>query len=352
MQKILFIDRDGTLVKEPDDYQVDALLKIKLIEDVIPCLLKLQAAGYRLVMVSNQDGLGGGSFPQADFTLCHDFILNIFSSQGIEFDDILICPHFETDNCQCRKPKLGLLMDYITERRFDLEQSYVIGDRQTDLQLATNMKIPGILLTEKFGWQQVCTAILEQPRVATINRNTKETQIQLQVNLDNHSVCDIETPCHFLNHMLEQISRHALIGLQIKATGDFMVDDHHLVEDIAICLGQAIDRALGDKRGIERYGFTTPMDESLAQVAIDMSGRGECVFKGEFSRERVNDLSTEMIPHFFKTLAQNMKASLHLNVTGENNHHMIEACFKAFPRALLKAIAVCGNEVSSTKGCL
>ncbi|WP_367605746.1 bifunctional histidinol-phosphatase/imidazoleglycerol-phosphate dehydratase HisB [Legionella sp. W05-934-2] len=352
MDKVLFIDRDGTLIQEPPDFQVDSLQKIRLVEKVIPSLLLLQEAGFKLVMVSNQDGLGTACFPQKAFDDCQDFIVELFQSQGIQFDDIRICPHFEEDNCHCRKPNIGMVMDYVKERRFDLNHSYVIGDRKTDLALAQNLGITGYRLSEKMTWSDMTKLILSKPRMARINRSTQETQIELMVNLDEKANTTINTPCQFLNHMLAQISKHAGIQIEIHATGDMDVDDHHLVEDIAICLGQAINQALADRRGIERYGFTLPMDESLARVAIDLSGRGGHVFEGQFSCEKVGDLSTEMVPHFFKTLSQNMAATIHVRVEGENTHHMVEACFKAFGRALKQAIQQSGYGIASTKGCL
>lgn len=352
MDKVLFIDRDGTLVQEPSDFQVDDLNKIRLVDEVIPSLLLLQKAGYRMVLISNQDGLGTQSFPLIDFEKCHQFILQIFQSQGITFDDIRICPHFEKDNCDCRKPKLGLVIDYITERSFDLDNSYVIGDRESDLMLAEKMGIPGFKIDAQMTWPMVVNAILSKPRLVNINRETKETKIQLSLNLDGDRAGYINTPCNFLNHMLEQISKHAGIYLDINADGDINVDDHHLVEDVAICLGQAINKALADRRGIERYGFTLPMDESLASVIIDLSGRAGSFFQGKFNRDRVGDLSTEMVPHFFETLSQNMASTIHVNVEGENTHHMVEACFKAFGRTLKQAIMINGDNISSTKGCL
>lgn len=352
MNKILFIDRDGTLVVEPEDLQVDRLDKIRLMDGVIPALLQLQDNGFQLVMVTNQDGLGTPSFPQADFAQTQTMILQLFSSQGIVFEDILICPHSEAEGCVCRKPQLGLLMDYIVQRRFDPRHSYVIGDRDSDCQLARNMGIEGILINEFCAWPQVVDQIIRQPRTSFVERVNQETNISIRLNLDGAHSSVVDTPCYFLNHMLAQIAKHGQIGLHLTAQGDSEVDDHHLVEDIAICLGQALNDALYDRRGVGRYGFSVPMDESLAQAVIDLSGRGDFFFQGLFPRDRISDLSTEMVPHFFKTLAQNMGATLHLSVEGENTHHMVEACFKVFARVLRQAMVREGAQVASTKGCL
>lgn len=352
MNKVLFIDRDGTLIDEPEDKQVDSLDKIRLLEGVIPALLQLQQAGYRLVMITNQDGLGTDAFPQADFDITHNFILSLFQSQGIVFDDILICPHTASDNCDCRKPNLGLVMPYIVERRFDPQNTYMIGDRETDLMLAGKMGIQSILVNDNMTWSKIVDMILWQPRTSSLTRKTNETTISVNLNLDKRQTATIQTPCHFLNHMISQIGKHAQVYFELNADGDIEVDDHHLVEDIAICIGQAIDQALGDRCGVSRYGFTLPMDESLASAVIDLSGRGDCFFQGSFTREKVNDLATEMVPHFFKTLAQNMKATLHIQVEGHNNHHMVEACFKAFALALKQAIRKDSSHIASTKGCL
>jgi len=351
MEKILFLDRDGTLVREPADYQIDRLAKIRLVDGVIPALLSLRQAGYRLVMISNQDGLGSERFPSDNFEQCHQFILHLFQSQGIDFDAILICPHDEKDDCDCRKPKLGLVMDYITQRRFDPNHSYVIGDRRSDMLLADKMAITGFMVGEEMTWPIIANTILTKPRKALIARSTQETDIQLSVNLDDETPGSIESPCHFLNHMLAQVSKHGGFRLDIIAEGDMAVDDHHLVEDIAICLGQAINKALSDRRGIERYGFTLPMDESLSTAVIDLSGRAGCVFTGKFSREKVGDLATEMVPHFFTALSQHMAATVHISVEGDNTHHMVEACFKVFGRAFKQAIVENGYKIASTKGC-
>ncbi|MFI4954493.1 MAG: bifunctional histidinol-phosphatase/imidazoleglycerol-phosphate dehydratase HisB [Gammaproteobacteria bacterium] len=353
-KKILFIDRDGTLIAEPEDKQIDSLEKLVFLPGVFSVLLQLKNAGYSLVMVSNQDGLGTESFPQTTFEQPHQLMLNIFRSQGIEFDDILICPHKSVDQCECRKPKLGLVQNYLVEQKIERNHSYVIGDRETDLQLAANMGIKGIRIAETGAkdWYEILSLILNKPRVATIVRNTNETKISITVNLDDPRVVNIQTGVGFFDHMLEQLAKHGGFGLQISVVGDLHIDDHHTVEDVGIALGQAMRQALGDKRGIARYGFLLPMDEALAQVALDLSGRFYFTFSGNFTREKVGDLSTELVPHFFRSLAENLKATLHIEVKGENTHHMVEGIFKAVGRALRQAFTKVDENLPSTKGVL
>lgn len=354
MKKYLFIDRDGTLVIEPPvDFQVDRLDKIKLLPDVIPALLRLSAAGYHFIMVSNQDGLGTESFPEADFTQCQDFIIELFASQGIHFEQLLICPHFEHDHCQCRKPNVGLVLEYLQRTDWDRTHSYVIGDRETDIQLAENMGISGLLVGEDgISWNQLSTQLLEQQRKAKVSRRSKETQITTEVNLDSPSPCKIDTGIGFFDHMLEQISRHAGISLIISCQGDLHIDDHHTVEDVAITLGQALRQALGDKRGIGRYGFYLPMDEANAQVALDISGRALTRFNADFPTEMIGEMHSEMIPHFFRSLADGLGANLHIDAKGDNSHHIAEGIFKAVARSLKQAANKEGNTLPSTKGML
>ena len=356
MKKVLFIDRDGTLIHEPEDFQVDALDKVRLVDDVIPSLLTLRDHGYRFVMVSNQDGLGTESFPREDFEAPHALVMSLFETQGIRFDEVFVCPHLPADNCECRKPRTGLLTRYLAANHIDLDASAVIGDRETDMALAERIGVRGLLVntphSDVLSWPQIVEQLCHGDRVATVERQTNETRIRAMVNLDTPGQTRIETGIGFYDHMLEQIARHGGFGLELTCTGDLHVDEHHTVEDTAICLGTALRDALGNKYGIGRYGFVLPMDESQARVAIDLSGRAAFEFDATFPRDRVGELSTEMVEHFFRSLAESLGAALHIEVTGRNTHHMVEACFKGVGRALRQAIARQGTELPSTKGAL
>lgn len=352
--KTLFIDRDGTLIHEPEDRQVDSLEKLQLMPGVIPALLQLKVAGYHFVIVTNQNGVGRDSFPEADFWLPQKKMIDLFKSQGIEFADVRMCPHFASDNCECRKPKLGLVLDYVTQRSFDPENSYVIGDRDTDVQLAKNMGIKGLRLTHPGSetWTEIVNQIISKPRCAQINRVTTETNITVKVDLDNPGAIQVNTGIGFFDHMLEQLAKHGGFSLTARIQGDLHVDEHHVIEDTAIVLGQALRKALGDKLGIARFGFVLPMDEALAQVAIDVGGRAFCDFKPKFPREQIGGVATELISHFFASFAQSLQAAIHITVNGENTHHMIESIFKATGRALRQAIHKQGIELATTKGLL
>jgi imidazoleglycerol-phosphate dehydratase/histidinol-phosphatase len=354
-RRILFLDRDGTLNEETPDEQIDSLAKVRLMPGVIPSLLQLQRAGYRFVMVTNQDGLGTPRFPQQNFDTAHQFILHLFESQGIEFEAVFVCPHFLKDGCECRKPKLGMLKEYLASTPFDKRHSFMIGDRDTDMQFAENLGIEGIRVrlagsvTET--WPAIATRILSSGRRAAVSRKTKETDVTVEVDLSREGA-HIGTGLGFFDHMLEQISRHGGFALQIDCKGDLHIDEHHTIEDVALTLGAALRQALGDKQGIGRYGFLLAMDEAEAQVALDISGRPFFVWEGRFNRERVGDMPTELVPHFFRSFAEALGAALHLTVRGENSHHMIESCFKAVGRALRQAIRQEGGELPSTKGSL
>lgn len=355
-EKILFIDRDGTLIEEPDDFQVDSIEKVKLVKNAIPALLELASHGFRFVMISNQDGLGTASFPEEQFTRCQEHTLQLFNSQGIIFDEIFICPHLPEDHCECRKPRTGLLTRYLAAKDIRLSESAVIGDRVTDMELAERIGVQGLLVNAadpaSRTWNEIVELLCYSDRIASVERDTNETKISVSVNLDSARTIEIDTGIGFYDHMLEQIAKHGNFGLVLKCDGDLEIDEHHTVEDTAICLGNALRTALDNKLGIGRYGFLLPMDESEAKVAIDLSGRASFKFSANFPRDRVGEFSTEMVEHFFRSLAESLGAALHLDVTGENTHHMIEACFKAVGRALRQAIAKSGTELPSTKGAL
>jgi imidazoleglycerol-phosphate dehydratase/histidinol-phosphatase len=351
---IAFLDRDGTLIWEPPDEQVDRLDKVELVPGVIPALLRLKEAGYQFVMVTNQDGLGTESFPEPDFRLVQDFVLGLFRTQGIVFRDIFVCPHRPADGCNCRKPNPGILGPFLGTVELDRERSFVVGDRETDLEFARNIGVKGYRLnpSDPDAWRALVHDVLDRPRTATVTRNTKETRIRVTVDLDQEGPIAIRTGIGFLDHMLDQVAKHGGFSLQLECDGDLQVDEHHTVEDVALALGEALRKALGDKRGIRRFGFVLPMDETRAQVTLDLSGRPYLVFKGRFAREAVGGLPTELVPHFFRSLADSLGANLHITVRGENTHHMVEACFKATGRALRQAIAREGNALPSTKGVL
>lgn len=349
MKRAIFIDRDGTIIKEPADEQIDSLEKLEFVPGVITALASLMGKGYELVMVSNQDGLGTPSFPEDTFHPAHNKMLSTLEGEGVTFDDQLIDRSFPEDNLPTRKPGTEMLGAYM-DGSYDLASSFVIGDRLTDMQLAKNLGAQGIMLADIEGqlpeacvlattdWKAIARHILSQGRSAEIVRNTSETKIFVKVDLDGNGESSIDTGLKFFDHMLWQLPHHAGISLQLSCKGDLEVDEHHTMEDVAIALGDAILKALGDKRGIDRYGFVLPMDESRALCLIDLGGRIEFQWDVTFTREYVGDTPTEMFRHFFQSLCCSMKCNLHIEATGDNNHHLIEGVFKAFARALRMAV--------------
>jgi imidazoleglycerol-phosphate dehydratase/histidinol-phosphatase len=348
----LFVDRDGTLIEEPPDAQVDSLAKVRFMPGVFAALAELSGRGYRLVMVSNQDGLGTEGFPRDAFDAPQEFVLEAFRSQGVQFDAVLICPHLESEGCACRKPATGLVQLYLREASIDGASSAVIGDRDTDLELATRLGLRGFTVrrhgTAHETWPAVVDALTA--RRAELARHTRETRIEVRVELDREAPSRVATGIGFFDHMLEQLARHGGFALELRAAGDLEVDEHHTVEDSALALGETLRRALGDKAGIGRYGFVLPMDEAQVSVALDLSGRPYSEFSGRFAREAVGALPTELVPHFFRSLAEGLRAAIHVSVRGENTHHMVEACFKGVGRALRQALRREGTALPSTKG--
>lgn len=359
-KKCLFIDRDGTLVKEPDDEQVDAFEKVQFLPGVFTHLGQIcRQFDFELVMVTNQDGLGTDSFPEDNFWPVHNFILDTLAGEGIQFKQILIDRSFPGDNLETRKPGLGMLGDYVNSPEYDLEASYVIGDRESDMQLAVNLGCTGLGLGENFksavavslkSWDEIAKFLHEKNRCSQVCRKTKETDIQIDLSLDGTGNSQIVTGLGFFDHMLDQISRHGEIQLGISVNGDLQVDEHHTVEDTGLALGEAFRKALGDKRGISRYGFDLPMDDADARVLIDFGGRPWFKWEAVFKREKVGDLPTELFSHFFKSFSDTAQCNLHIRASGENEHHKIEAIFKAFARAVRMAKSFQGGDrIPSTK---
>jgi imidazoleglycerol-phosphate dehydratase / histidinol-phosphatase len=355
-KRVLFIDRDGALLMAPPDRRIDALQKVRLIPGVIPALSALRNAGYTFVMVSNQEGLGTASLPAPAFRESQTFLLDLLSSQGVAFEAEFICPHLEKDNCACRMPRIGLLDGYLRANAIDPYNSYAIGDGATNPEFARNLGVQAIHVRTDQGagetWAEIARRLATVQRIARVERRTKETHVRVELNLDQESPIQVSTGLGFFDHMLEQIAKHGGFSLQLSCTGDLHIDEHHTVEDCALALGQTLKAALGDKRGVQRYGFLLPMDEALAQVALDLSGRPYFVFEGRFGRDQIGQLPTELVPHFFRSLAESLGAAINLKVTGENTHHMIEACFKGVGRALRQAVRITDAELPSTKGAL
>ena len=355
-QKILFIDRDGTLIEEPEDEQIDSFEKLKFVKGVFKNLSFIrQNLDFRFVMVSNQDGLGTSSFPEDTFWPVHNFILQTLEGEGIIFDDQKIDCHFPEDNHPNRKPGTGMLAEYIGNEAYDIAGSYVIGDRESDRLLAENLGCKALILGEDgLTWEKIAELLFAGERTAMVKRATKETDIEVRLNLDGTGKCDIETGLGFFNHMLEQIGKHGMMDLYIHTKGDLDVDEHHTIEDTAIALGECLLKALGDKRGIERYGYCLPMDDCLCQVALDFGGRPWLVWDAEFHREKVGEMPTEMFLHFFKSLSDAARMNLNIKAEGQNEHHKIEGIFKALARALKMAVKrdIYKFELPSTKGML
>jgi len=363
MKKFLFIDRDGTIIDEPsEDFQIDSLEKLKFIPRVIRSLYKISKnSDYEFVMVTNQDGMGTESFPEDTFWTVHNKMLEVLKNEGIEFTAIHIDSSFPHENSKNRKPDTGMLTEYIG-RDFDLSNSYVIGDRLTDVELAENLGTKSILfggLKSKNAdlctedWEEIYQYLVLPERKSTIQRNTKETDIFVELNLDGEGKSDINTGLGFFDHMLVQISKHGHCDLVIKVKGDLEVDEHHTIEDTALALGEAFYNAMGNKKGISRYGFLLPMDEALAQVAIDFGGRPWMVWDLEFKREKIGEVPTEMFYHFFKSFSDAAKCNLNIKAEGKNEHHIIEAVFKAFAKTIKMAVQRNENElrsIPSTKG--
>ena len=356
MQRVLFIDRDGTLIEEPYDEQIDSFEKLKFVDGVFRNLGFIRRKlDFRFVMVSNQDGLGTSSFPEDTFWPVHNFILQTLEGEGISFDEQLIDRHSPEDNSPMRKPGTGMLTEYLNNDKYDLANSYVIGDRETDRKLAENIGCKALILGQDgMTWDKIAEILFAGERIAEVSRKTKETDIYVKVNLDGSGKCDISTGLGFFDHMLEQIGKHGMMDLTIHTKGDLHVDEHHTIEDTAIVLGECILKGLGDKRGIERYGYCLPMDDCLCQAVLDFGGRPWLVWDVEFHRERVGDVPTEMFLHFFKSFSDAARINLNIKAEGENEHHKIEGIFKALARALKMAVQrdIFHFELPSTKGML
>ncbi|MCB7480367.1 bifunctional histidinol-phosphatase/imidazoleglycerol-phosphate dehydratase HisB [Christiangramia sediminis] len=379
MNKVLFVDRDGTLIHEPEDYQIDSLDKLEFYPEVFTYLGKIaKELDYEIVMVTNQDGLGTDSFPETDFWPIQNFIIKTFENEGVEFSDVLIDRTFAKENAPTRKPNTGLLQKkFIGNHDYDLENSFMVGDRLTDIEFALNFGGKGIFIdnhedlaqdevgndkseVEKHialktkSWKEIYEFLKLQDRTASIKRKTNETDIEIDLNLDGTGKSEISTGIAFFDHMLDQLARHGQMDLKILVKGDLEVDEHHTIEDTAIALGEVFSKALGNKLGIERYGFCLPMDDCLAQSAIDFGGRNWLVWEADFNREMIGKMPTEMFYHFFKSFTDGAKANLNIKAEGKNEHHKIEAIFKAFAKAIKMAVKRDAEKMilPSTKGML
>ena len=352
MTRAIFVDRDGTIIAEPADEQVDSLEKLSFVPGAISALKALTGLGFELVMVTNQDGLGTAAFPEEDFYPAQNFMLRTLEGEGVVFDDILIDRHFPEDNSPCRKPGTGMFTKYL-DGSYNLTGSYVIGDRDSDMELARNLGAKGLKIGQ-LSWDEIVRTIRATERSATVERKTAETDIRIRVDLDGKGESSVDSGLKFFDHMLNQLIHHGGLSLELSCKGDLEVDEHHTMEDVGIALGEAIRLALGDKRGINRYGFALPMDESRAIVLLDFGGRSELVWDVVFTREMVGDVPTEMFKHFFKSLCDSLRCNLYIQARGENNHHLIEGVFKAFSRTIRQAAArnVFSYDLPSSKGLL
>ena len=361
MKKILFIDRDGTIIKEPADEQIDSFEKLEFYPGAISNLAKIATElDYELVMVTNQDGLGTDSFPEDTFWPAHNLMMQTLEGEGIGFSEVLIDRSFPVDNAPTRKPRTGLLTHYI-KGNYNLKNSFVIGDRKTDIELAKNLGSKAIFISDSASdseltttsWNGIYRFLKEQPRLGSIHRKTSETDIQIELNLDGSGKSKMETGLGFFDHMLEQLAKHGNMDLSVKVSGDLHIDEHHTIEDVALALGEAFDQALGSRKGIQRYGFLLPMDDCLAQVAIDFGGRPWSVWEVDFKREKIGEMPTEMFSHFFKSFSDKARCNLNIKAEGQNEHHKIEAIFKAWARAIRMAISKTEDgAMPSTKGVL
>lgn len=378
MKKVLFIDRDGTLVLEPEDYQLDSFEKLEFYKDSFQYLARIaKELDYELVMVTNQDGLGTDSFPEETFWPVQNFILKAFENEGVKFDEVIIDRTFPEEKAETRKPGTGLVRHFLNTSEYDMSSSFVIGDRLTDMELAKNLRANGIFITghenlgseelsvkreeleriiklETASWKEIYEFLKKNERTGEIKRKTNETDIYIRLNLDGTGKSNISTGIKFFDHMLDQLARHGQMDLEIKVSGDLEVDEHHTIEDTAIALGEVFSKALGNKMGIERYGFCLPMDDCLAQVAIDFGGRNWLVWNAEFNREMIGQMPTEMFYHFFKSFTDGAKANLNIKAEGKNEHHKIEAIFKSFAKAIKAAVKQDPEKMilPSTKGML
>ncbi|HUL44677.1 MAG TPA: bifunctional histidinol-phosphatase/imidazoleglycerol-phosphate dehydratase HisB [Bacteroidota bacterium] len=364
MKKVVFVDRDGTIILEPADKQIDSLEKLEFIPGIIAGLRTLVDAGFSLIMVSNQDGLGTRQYPREKFRLVQNKLIRLLEGEGIQFEKVFICPHRRSESCSCRKPKTGLVSSYLKNHHIEVSRSFVLGDRATDVEFAHNLGLRAVHLTSKKESRaeystpkaaEACRYIARSLRSAALRRKTRETDIRACVSLDGTGVHVVSTGIGFFDHMLAQFARHSGVDLQLHVAGDLHIDEHHSVEDSGIVLGEVLRRALGEKRGIQRFGFIAPLDEAVARVVLDLSGRAFLDFRCTFTREMVGKFPTELTREFFRGLAEGLKATVHISCRGKNDHHKIESIFKSFAQSFRQAIRFDErrrNILPTTKGLL